>query len=196
MSTSFGTIVNHVDIEAFPAGFVAWLPLKPNNSENYIDALENKGWFLCNGSVIYGITEELYPDFFRAFSGLLNEGDNNTYTFTTPDLKSKTMVGVDNSHTEPGVGTNGGVLPKLYGTFPTYDRGQFLSYNNVHTSGGFKVKSLYTTPAEHKHVGNNAAVIEFDSSRCSSIYSGESSLGATPSIIPDALYAYPFIHLC
>lgn len=202
MGSSFPRTVRHIEVDQFPAGFVAWMPVSPEDINDYLDYLDPKGWFLCNGSYIRGITRGKYPEFVSLFSAslVLEDGSTDQYKFKTPDLKSRTLVGMDTTMTgtiTPGSSTGGGSLPKIVGTFPTYDRGQFQSVYNSRVTGAFSVKSLYNTPAEHKHNGANAAVIELDTSRMAgSIYTGDSGTGADMKLIPNGLYAYAFIHLC
>ena len=55
-----------------------------------------EGWLLCDGSAVNRIT---YKDLFSVIGTTYGEGDGST-TFNIPDIKGKTVVGLDNSDTD------------------------------------------------------------------------------------------------
>ena len=200
MPKNFNQILLEANIQPFPAGFIAWLPVQPNNLDDYIDELDAYGWILCNG-VAKEVSQEKYPQFYKNFSDQLENGtgelDPNKKYFYTPDLTDgKTVIGSDGSaSSQLGTNTSGGVLPKIYGTFPTYHRYAWSnSRHDAMVSGAFSDDYLFTTPAEHKHVGYSAAKITFDSSKCSSVYSGTGD--SAEKVVPYAIRALPFMFFC
>ena len=103
------------------------------------------GWLLCDGSAVSRTT---YANLFSVIGTKCGAGDGST-TFNLPNIKGRSLVGVDPDDTDFNVvGATGGEkthtlteseLPKLSG------EGQFKPYDNFSTSGIVQGKSWSQT---------------------------------------------------
>ena len=76
------------------------------------------GWLVCDGSAV---SRSTYSNLFAILGITWGAGDGNT-TFNLPDLRFRTMVGVDNSHA-PGVTGGASSATLNVGNLPSHNHG-------------------------------------------------------------------------